>query len=748
MKWQIGQLSQALLICLSLSAFLFNSCVYGQDGQFGITDRADSTSENLEIHADVTDFDDTTGMARASGDVIVKLGDVTIEADRAEFSQNSGIIHAVGNVRLFKGRQTFIAEEIFYNTASGEVTASHIKSALEPFFYETDRIVVPQGEGHPISMINAIITTHDSSDPDYSVTAKKLTIYPDDKVVIRGARLKVGDTNVFGLPYFVQPLNSELGYMATPGWSSAWGGYVLNRYGFMLGDDILGHAHVDYRSERGVAGGFEFWDQNFKNNNAIGRLKLYYAHDNNPQIRFNGTTRPAGVENERYRVNLQHRVYFPSNDDQTFYLDFDVNKLSDAFIYEDFFPSDYRIDPKPDNIVTLTSLFDQGEATIVNRFDANDFFQTDLRHEGAVDIIRTPIGGTGFYYDGFVSYGRLDEHLGDDSGVFADPRTAYNRLATYHEILMPRTIGGWLNVVPRGGVGYANYSDFEIAGLDSFDRTTYHGGVDVSFKLSKRNPDIYNKRLGINGLMHVVQPYLNYSVTGTREINGRFSAIDRYTPTTRLRPIDMPLFTAYDSLGDFNILRSGISNKWYTRRNGATYQWLSIDNYMQTYFEDPEFDREYSNFFTDVSWTPVNWFGLRTTAQLPLFDSNSSFDFTEIKTGAYFMPNDSLRFRVGHYYLNGHPFFPDADLITLDTYARLSDDWGISTSHRYEADDGVLEYQQYALHKDIGSWVASVGGIIRDNRVADLEYGMFLSLTLKAFPKIRLPVDFQPGGGF
>jgi LPS-assembly protein len=745
--WQISRLVKVLhlFFLLAISGLGTISYLCGQD--LTLSDKADQNSENLEIHADVTDFDEATGMARASGDVIIKLGDVTIEAEEAEFSQKSGIIRATGKVRLFKGRQVFNAEEIFYHTESGEVTASHIKSALEPFYYQTDKIVIPKESGAPITMENATLTTHDSPNPDYRVTAKKLTIYPENKVVMRGARVKVGDTNVFGFPYYVQPLNSELGFMTTPGWSSAWGGYLLNRYGFMLGDDYLAHANLDYRSERGVAGGLEIWDKKFDGNPAIGRLKLYYANDQNPQIRFNGTNRADGVSEDRYRINLQHRVYLPSdNDDKTLYLDFDVNKLSDAFMYEDFFPRDFRIDPQPDNLVNLTKLFDQGEATFLNRFDANDFFQTDSRNEVAVDIIRTPIGGTGFFYDGFTSYGILDEHLGDDSGVFADPLTGYNRFATYHEVLMPHTYNGWLNVVPRAGIGYANYSDFDIAGLDSVDRAIYHGGVDLSFKLSKRNEDIYNKMLGIDGLMHVVQPYLNYSVIGAREINGRFSAIDRYTPTTRLRPIDMPMFTAFDSLGNMNLVRSGVSNKWYTRRNGGSAEWLSIDNYMDTYFEDPEFDRQFSNFFTEVRWSPVSWFNLNTTAQVPLFDK--SLDFTEINTRANFMLTDWFRFGVGHYYLNGHPFFQNADLITLNTYTRLGEEWGFSTAHRYEADDGVLEYQQYALHKDIGSWVASVGGTIRDNRITDPEYGMFLSLTLKAFPKIRIPVDFDPGSSY
>ena len=73
------------------------------------------------------------------------------------------------------------------------------------------------------------------------------------------------------------------------------------------------------------------------------------------------------------------------------------------------------------------------------------------------------------------------------------------------------------------------------------------------------------------------------------------------------------------------------------------------------------------------------------------------------------------------------------------------DNWGFSTAHRFERDDNTLEYQQYSVHRDLASWTASLGGIIRDNRSGENEYGVILSLTLKAFPKVSLPLDFQPG---
>ena len=132
--------------------------------------------------------------------------------------------------------------------------------------------------------------------------------------------------------------------------------------------------------------------------------------------------------------------------------------------------------------------------------------------------------------------------------------------------------------------------------------------------MSKRSPHVHNRALGLNGLLHVVRPYLNYSYLNTNEIDGRFTPIDRFTPTTRLRAIDMPLFTSMDDLRDWSVFRTGVSQRFITKRNGHSYEWLALNNYIDIYAEDPEFNRDTSNFFTEVDWRPVTWLRAKTTA--------------------------------------------------------------------------------------------------------------------------------------
>lgn len=717
-----------------------------QPGGFAFGNSRAKETVDLEIESDVSSLDENLGIAKASGNVIVTYEDVTIYADEVEYHRFSGKVFARGNVRVYRSEEVIDAEEVIYNVNSGEMTTSKLKSALEPVFYSAGAIERPEeSEGGPTVLEDTTFTTHDSASPGYRFKVNKLLVYPDDRIVMHGARLYVGNTPTLYFPYYVQPMDADMGYYFTPGWNSAWGGFLQNQYGFMIGERVLATAHLDVRSERGLAGGIEFEDRKFKDNDQIGRLNLYYADDANPLRRFNGQARTTNIKSKRYRLNLQHRVYFPGSEDETFYIDFDIHRLSDAFFLEDFFPAEYRIDPKPDSIVNITKFFDQGEISLTGRFQANNFFQTDTRTpELAVDFIRTPIGKTGFFYNGMTSYGIIDEELADVDRIAGMPDpTGYNRFHTYHEFLFPTQLGSFLNIVPRAGGGYTHYSNFDMPGIDNHESTTFHAGVDLSFKMSKRSPNVYNRALGIDGIMHVVRPYLNYSFVSTDEINGRFTPIDRFTRTTRLRPIDLPLFTSIDDLRDWQIIRTGVSQKWYTRRDGATYEWLSLNNYFDIYLDDPEFRRDTSNFFTELEFSPVPWLDASTTAQLPLF--GNGIDFSEIDTNLTFMPNDRFKFSVGHYLLNNHPFFLDADLYSFSTYSRLSDNWGLGTSHRFESDDGTLEYQQYSLHRNMASWTASLGTIVRDNRDGENEVGFLLSLTLKAFPRMSLPVDFQPG---
>ena len=103
----------------------------------------------------------------------------------------------------------------------------------------------------------------------------------------------------------------------------------------------------------------------------------------------------------------------------------------------------------------------------------------------------------------------------------------------------------------------------------------------------------------------------------------------------------------------------------------------------------------------------------------------------------------NLQLTVGHRYLNGTPFFVDSSLFIVGGYYRLNDNWGVGVQEQYEEATGVLEQQRYSIYRDLTSWVASLGGVIRDNSGVK-EYGFLFTVTLKAFPKFGFDLNFDP----
>ncbi len=244
-------------------------------------------------------------------------------------------------------------------------------------------------------------------------------------------------------------------------------------------------------------------------------------------------------------------------------------------------------------------------------------------------------------------------------------------------------------------------------------------------------------------MRHIIQPFLNFSYVGIggNDTNpAEILQFDRYQPSTQLRPIDFPQFTSIDSIENWTIARVGVRNRLQTRRDDTTINWLELETYFDVNFDNPYDRRDYSNLYNRLRFAPLPWASLLVTAQLPAFTSG----FTEVDTNVHFQPLANLQIDFGHRFLSENPFFSDSSLYSGAIYYRIDDNWGIGVYQRYEAVTHILEEQRYSIYRDLTSWVASLGAIVRDNGGVK-EYGVLLTFTLKALPKLNFDLNFDPG---
>ena len=703
-----------------------------------------------------------------------------------------------GNVSIYQGNIIQRGERTVYFYETQQFNTEGMRASVDPIFMEAGKFHVETINGKQVYIgEDAGITTDDSEDPSFWVRSGETRIYPEDKIVFKNLRLYAGDTPVFWLPYLSQPLDSELGYHFIPGSRSNWGPYLLNTYGIMLGGTynpetgenenawLLSQWHLDFRGRRGVGTGVDLRDKTHATNENLTGLKFYYTNDLDPSTTRSGVER-GFVNEDRYRIQLKDRIPFDMPDGATWYGDANLTFLSDLYYLEDFEPQTYGEDPFPDNTLGIFRRDEKSLLSIFGRFQLNDFYRTDTRSpEIAFDQARGPLFDLPILHEGATSLGIIGDKTSDMrrgsvieplldlpngdplEGYFVnqltgyelilaqryreykaagDPRadaikaqlldTGFTRFHTYQDFSLPLNLNDGFAFTPHVGVGYTRYDSVD-GPVDNFDRIISSVGAEASMKFTKNLDGHDSPEWGLDGMLHVIQPYINWSYVNADEFDESHPRIDRLTFSTRPRPLSLNRFTAVDDIENWNTVRFGTRNHLITKRDGQSYEWLYVDTYIDTFLDDQtQYDSRFSNLYNDIRWQPLPWMGVDVETQFPVADGGSGF--TEFATGLRFQPTADFEFEIGYRHLDNHPVLVDSNRVDLRTYTRLAENWGLGTRHILEMDDGTLEVQQYTLHRDLGNWVAGVGITHRDNRLKE-EFGIMFSLTLRDLPSASLP---------
>ena len=718
------------------------------------------TPQNAPI--EITSTGETTyenGLATARGDVAIHLGNTDIYADYAQYNSTTHDVDLRGHVRIYRDTSLYVAESGVYNTETKKLRAINGRTESQPYLLSGANMTSIGENAYLVR--DGVFTTHDSSKPDFRLHARTIRIYEDDRVIFQYVTAYIGKIPIFWWPYLYQSLSDTFSFTISPAYTSTWGPSLLTQVTFPITEHIHTRLRLDYFGRRGPAIGLEPTIDYGKDNSSQARIKSFYIQDQNPNLNQTNETR-QDVPTGRYRLSLEDRTNFTDD----IYGIANLTKLSDPFVMQDYFQGDFRIDPVPDNVVAVAKTNPFFTITGIARFQANEFFTTTERlPEVVLDVKRHALFGGPIFYEGESGFANLRLQFPDDSGL-----QNYNtdRFDTFHQLTFPNTYFGWLSIVPRVGFRGTYYGktwdlgsttflppsnplipDFilptpTLADPVKFDgdvfRTVFNTGAEASFKISRTWENVQSRAFGLDGLMHVIQPFTNFSYVDENGANPTsILQFDRFEPSTQLRTIDFPQFTTIDSIDSWTVWRVGVRNRLETRRDDQTITWLELDTFFDVNFDNPYDRTDYSNFFNNLRFSPLPWMSLTINSQVPAFAKG----FTEVNTYATVQPIANLQVNVGHRYLNSNPFFENSSLFLVGGYYRIDDNWGVGVQEQYEATSKTLEEQRYSVYRDLSSWVASVGGVIRDNQGVK-EYGLLFTVTLKAFPKFGFDLNFDP----
>jgi LPS-assembly protein len=675
------------------------------------------------------EYDLKTGTAVMTNG-IVRYGGSTLTARRAMINQQTGEAVAEGDVRIERAGQIWAGERVEYNFKTHRLAAENFKAGQSPFFVRGELVLGDQDAGVYLGS-NGEVTTDDYSEPGFRLRSRRLIVVPGEYIEARHATLYFKNVPVFYYPYYRRSLRRHPNNLVVvPGYRSLYGPYLLTTYNWYWNDQLDGALHLDARQKRGFGFGP---DVNFQSTNfGAGAFKYYYTRDEEPGLDFN----QQPIDERRQRLWFTHRATVRSN----LTAKVAVRYQSDAQIIRDFFESEYRKNVQPSSFLEVNQLWPNFSLDALGQVQVNQFSETverlpDVKLTG----FRQQIGKTPLYYETESSLGyfrrRIPTPGTNDFEAF--------RGDTYHQVTLPQTFFGWLNVLPRVGGRFTHYGEAEgnAAATREENRAVFNTGAELTFKASALWPGVSSRFWEMDGLRHIVEPSLNYVfVPHPTRSPSQLPQFDYELPTTRLLPIEFPDYNSIDSIDSQNVIRFGLRNRLQTKRKLGVDNLLNWALYADWRLRPRSGQSTFSDIYSDLDLKPFSWLVLSSETRYDLQEKL----WREANHSAAFLPGDRWSFTVGHRFLREIPGFgPDSgnNLFFSTIYYRFSPNWGVRTSHYFEARDGVMEEQQYSLYRDLRSFTAALSFRVRESRTGPTDYTVAITASLKAFPRFDLGDD-------
>jgi LPS-assembly protein len=688
----------------------------------------------IEAENDSLEFDLTTGTITYTNGITVKYGDARLSARKARLNQDTGDVLAEGEVRLQQHNEVWYGDRIEYNFKSRKILASNFKAGQPPFFVKGAALAGDQ-TNEVYVLADAIVTTDDYAEPGYRIRAGTLSIAPGDYIEAKDAVLYLKNTPVFWFPKWRRSLKRHPNHwVIVPGYRSKYGPYLLTTYEWYWNERLSGAVHLDERFKRGPGVGpdLNYHLPGFGD----GSLKYYYTHDRHPERILSGEE----IDEDRQRAWFTHQGTLRTN----LTLKAAVRYQSDSQIIRDFFETEYRENTQPSTFVELNQLWSNWSLSLLAQPRVNDFQETverlpDVKLTG----LRQQLGPTPLYYESESSIGYFEREFASlDTNQF---RFAATRGDTFHQLLLPWTLFGWLNVTPRAGGRFTYYGEANGPGgiTTEEDRTVFNTGAEVSFKASRVWTEAKSKFWQLDGVRHIVQPSINYVYVPRPSVRPRdLPQFDYELPTTQLLPVTYPDYNAIDSIDSQNVLRLGLQNKLQTKRDDGVENFVHWQLYTDWRLR-PRSDQEtFADLYSWLDVKPFQWLTLNSELNYNL--NQKKWD--QVNHAATFAPNDVWSWTLGERYLRSGAFFgtnAGNNLLFSSLYLRVNPNWAARATHHYDAREHFLQSQAYTLYRDFRSWTVALTFRVLNNQGGSLDYGGAITFSSKAFPRFQLGDDIN-----
>lgn len=578
----------------------------------------------------------------------------------------------------------------------------------------------------------------------YAIFAKKATISPrqanrgifnynadhsDHSLWTFNNFVEIYGVPVLWIPVLHKPrdLSSFGGYIEF-GETSDWGYYYRTTKQFHLMDEpyLSANLMLDFYSERGFAYGVGL---DFKTAESSTEMMFYGLRDWHPYQEWEDdddkhkkwaiNNSRLEIPHYRYEFRIANLTHLLPNLDFRGQLDI----ISDYNFLNDYFSSRYKSDLEPPSFASLEYQHERFTASAYSTFRVNSFATAVERlPELRLDFQRQELFGN-FYYQGETSFDYLRMRWREFDRPRTNPKLGElqdyetGRFDSLHMLYYPINLLN-INIIPRAGfrmTAYSRTSKKDITDKDLNDmfvidmvdgqptpkasaydskggskmRFATEIGVEANTKFYRSWQNVKNAYMNLDGLRHVVQPYLNYT----------------YIPKTNLDRENIYYFDEIDRISEQNVIRLGLINRLQTRRNNQIQEIAYLENYWDCFFHKESGFDHIGDFGTVLR---LNLFpGFTFTSDILLdMGQNNSHD-SDVMRGKGNAGRPGLNWKYINRWYNSISY-------------QIAPEWRIAASYEYS--DDYIQRIPYSMGSTYSAISATDMFINRFERSQDLTF--------------------------
>ncbi|MBN2451555.1 MAG: LPS assembly protein LptD [Lentisphaeria bacterium] len=730
----------------------------------------------VEITAQKYQYSPETGLAHGEGDVVVRYQDILLTADAVDVNFRTWDVAASGSATLKRGDFVWQGEAV-----SGNIER---KSFVFGTFDVTTGVWYGHGESgthdeRGVAEVQGVrLSTCDLENPHYSIHARRVLHYPDGTFRAYGAVVRIRGVPVFYVPVMFGDTNREQGSVQIePGYSGDWGAFLLLSRTWQVSEEVDTTLKVDLRSRNGLALGNE---THVRRRHSRTDLEVYGMYDldapeQSPSYAPKGDddyNRRFEAEDWRYRAAVYHQHEL----DQALDLRLGLDLLSDIDMLEDWYEREYERLPQPRSFANLVHDSQRFSVSFGLRPRVNRFYTVvEELPELRIDLPRQTLTDAFpllYHSRTSLGYRRLkwrDFDL-DRPPFLTDPDDMHSaRFDTLHVLTLPFDIAQRVRVVPRAGIRltwYGDSSDGDVRPADleglyevqdpfrpesllavtdydddggSATRLAGELGLQASTKLYRVWPGARNAMLEVDGLRHIVEPYVNYT----------------YAPDPSEDRDNLYFFDAVDRLTEQHFVRVGVDQRLQTRRNQRIYTLARVQSYADFHFSDKnDNDQDYhgfGDFGNRIDLYPTEALQAWVMAVADLDET----DVRRAEAGFRVRHRNGIRYSLAYAYRDD--YYPRSTFSMATSLVDLSGEHGYlvreyletqvlegqlyipineKTAGRirleYDIEESDLSLAMIEVIRDLHCWMGSLA-VGQDNG----DVAVLVMLYLKAYPNVK-----------